>query len=215
MPEPNPFNPQEKQENVEVEFKGRDVIFNKLLNRLDAFVLTFVALLREAKVNYVIVSGYVPILFGRSRNTEDVDVLIEPLDEKRFAELWAKLKDSVCLNVESMEDAYEHISRGTAIRFAKKGGFIPNMEVKFISNPAAQFALDNRLHVHLNDNTLDISPLELQIAYKLFLGSEKDIEDARFLFKLFEDKLDANTLDEFMQQFDIPEDKKKLLGGLK
>ena len=44
----------------------------------------------------------------------------------------------------------------------------------------------------------------LQIPYKLFLGSEKDIEDARFLFKLFEDKLNIGLLKMFLINLKIP-----------
>jgi hypothetical protein len=41
----------------------KEIILDKELNNLDKFVIDFVSLLD----NYVIVSGYVSILFGRSR----------------------------------------------------------------------------------------------------------------------------------------------------
>lgn len=44
------------------------------------------------------------------------------------------------------------------------------------------------------DSELFISPIEIQIAFKLWLGSEKDIEDAVYLFELFKDKLNRNLL---------------------
>ncbi len=46
---------------------------DKELNALDEFVLHFV---NSIKSDYVIVSGYVSILFGRARMSEDVDDLI-------------------------------------------------------------------------------------------------------------------------------------------
>ncbi|MEW5839466.1 MAG: hypothetical protein AB1753_00535 [Thermoproteota archaeon] len=37
--------------------------------------------------------------------------------------------------------------------------------------------LDNSRQVLLNGKTIRISPIELQIAYKLFLSTDKDIEE--------------------------------------
>jgi hypothetical protein len=51
--------------------------------------------------------------------------------------------------------------------------------------------------VIITNKILFISPLELVIPYKLFLGSEKDIEDAMYLFNVFEDYLDMNMFSEF------------------
>lgn len=38
------------------------------------------------------------------------------------------------------------------------------------------------------------SELELQIAFKLYLGSGKDFEDARHLYNIFKDHLDIDLL---------------------
>ena len=59
--------------------------------------------------------------------------------------------------------------------------------------------------------TLVIIPLEMQIAYKLFLGSEKDIEDAKHLYNMFKDKLDASLLKEFNKKLKIEEAFKRYL----
>gem|GEM_PF-4971067 len=49
------------------------IIFNeKVLNKYDRFVLDFT--LEKEKIRYVLLSGYVAILFGRSRQTEDIDL---------------------------------------------------------------------------------------------------------------------------------------------
>jgi len=83
---------------------------------------------------------------------------------------------------------------------AKKGSIIPNIELKFVKNDLDRYSLDHRKRVTLSDKSLFLSPLELQIPYKLFLGSEKDIEDARFLFKLFKDNLDNLLLKLFRKR---------------
>jgi len=99
---------------MEISYSGSIIELKKELTNLDRFVIGFTSLLNKLNSKYVIVSGYVAILFGR-----------------------------------------------------------------------------NRREVTLNSHRLFISPLELQIAFKLYLGSEKDIEDARFLYSLFIDKLDS------------------------
>ncbi len=45
---------------------------------------------------------------------------------------------------------------------------------------------------------LKISPIELQIAYKLFLGGETAIEDARHLYQLFKENLNQKLLTQFL-----------------
>ena len=42
-----------------------------------------------------------------------------------------------------------------------------------------------------------ISPIELQIAYKLYLGTDKDLEDAFFLYELFKEKIDWRALNDY------------------
>ena len=48
-----------------------------------------------------------------------------------------------------------------------------------------------------------ISPIELQIAFKIYLGSEKNIEDAKHLYELFKDKLNIGLLKEFNRNLKI------------
>ena len=57
----------------------------------------------------------------------------------------------------------------------------------------------------INKRVIFISPLELQIPFKVFLGSEKDIEDARFLYNLFKDRLDMPLLQDFNRKLKIDE----------
>ncbi len=52
---------------------------NKDLSDLDKFVKKFLNVL-ENYFDYVLISGYVAIMFGRSRSSEGVDVIIEKTD---------------------------------------------------------------------------------------------------------------------------------------
>jgi len=183
---------------LELHKEGGRITLKRELSALDQFVLDFVPLLEKAGIEYVVVSGYVAIVFGRSRGTEDVDVLIRRPSAAEFHKLWELLEPGFeCHNAETAEKAlHEYLEAGLALRFSKKGEFIPNMEVKNAAHTLHQYALDNRLELLLNGRKVFISPLELQVAYKLYLGSEKDLEDARFLYQLFKGHLNEKTLHE-------------------
>jgi len=201
---------------MEIEFKEDKIIFNRELSLVDSFVLDFTENLVKNNIKYVIISGYVAILFGRSRISEDVDILIEHISFENFLKFWSEIdKNYECLNTGNSYEAYnDYLENHHAIRIAKKGNFIPNIELKFVKNDLDRYSLDHRRHVKLADRSLYLSPLELQIPYKLFLGSEKDIEDARFLFKLFGENLDIVLLKMFLNKLKVSDnDAKRYLGG--
>jgi len=186
---------------MEYNFEKREIVLNRNLSELDKFVIDFCRLLD----NYVLVSGYVSILFGRSRSTEDVDLLIPELDKASFEEIWNRVYDSgfECINTSKFEEAFEML-REHAIRFSRKNKAIPNMEFKIIQDDLGRYSLDKKLKVLLNGGSLFISPLEMQIAYKLFLGksgNEKDIEDAKHLYDLFKEKLNNKELLDLVAEF--------------
>ncbi|MDP2766676.1 MAG: hypothetical protein Q8O41_04380 [Candidatus Methanoperedens sp.] len=201
---------------MEIEFKEDKIIFDRELSLLDSFVLSFTEHLVMNKIKYVIISGYVAILFGRSRISEDVDILIEHISFEKFLKFWSEIdKNYECLNTGNSYEAYnDYLENHHAIRIAKKGSFIPNIELKFVKNDLDRYSLDHRRHIKLADRSLYLSPLELQIPYKLFLGSEKDIEDARFLFKLFKDNLNIVLLKMFLTKLKVSDNNaKRYLGG--
>ena len=192
---------------MDIKYSKDEISFEKELNDLDRFTIKFTSLLDEINVRYVLISGYVSILFGRSRSSEDIDIIIEKMDFTRFMELWEKINESfTCIITKDPKEAYdEYINDHHAIRFAIKDSFIPNMEVKFPKIELESWALQNRKKVIVNNKSLFISPLELQISFKLYLGSEKDIEDAKHIYELFKDKLDLELLNEFNRNLNIEE----------
>jgi len=175
---------------MELQFKGRDIIFDKELNHLDKLAIDFCAVLNKLKVKYVIISGYEAILFGRNRASEDIDMFIEKLSKEKFGQLWEGLQKEGfwCMNAE-MDEAFSLLEDWLAPRFARKGEAYPNMEVKYAQKDLDFYSLSNKVKVILRGSEIYIGPLELNIAFKLRLGTDKDIEDARFLYKLFGEKL--------------------------
>ena len=190
---------------MEIRFLKDRIELEKELNILDKIVLEFVSLLDKSNIKYVLVSGYVSILFGRSRTSEDIDIIAEIMDFNKFSRLWEQIYEKFeSINTEDLKEAYEdYLTKNHALRFSKKDSFIPNVELKFPKAELDFWTLKERKKVLLNNTEIFISPLEVQIPFKLFLGSEKDIEDARHLFKLFKNKIDLQLLNEFNRKLKI------------
>ncbi|PSP77659.1 hypothetical protein BRC88_13500 [Halobacteriales archaeon QS_4_69_225] len=109
---------------------------DKEFSLLDEFVIDVTSILDDLGVGYVVVSGYVAILTGRSRSTEDIDTIIEPLSSEGARDLASRLRD-------------EGYWGATAL-------------------------------ARIDGHEVNVGPLEQQIAYKLFLGTEKDFEDSQW-----------------------------------
>jgi len=182
--------------------KNEISIKDKTISTLDSLVIDFTDILSNY-AKYVVVSGYVAILFGRSRTSEDIDIIVEKLDFNKFNKFWMEVsKKFECINTRNVKVAFEkYLSSGTPIRFSRKNKFIPNIEFKFPKLELDYWTLSERKKVLLNEHQLFISPLELQIPFKLFLGSEKDIEDAKHIYKVFKNKIDSALLNEFNRKF--------------
>ena len=190
---------------MKLNFNQNKIEIDKDLNELDKFVIDFTSILNKNGIKYVVVSGYVAILFGRSRGSEDIDIIAEKIDFKKFLSFWNDIYESMeCIITEDAKSAYkDYLLQNNAVRFSYKGKFIPNVEIKFPKNELDEWSTSNRKEVILNGNRFFTSPLELQIPYKLFLGSEKDIEDAKHLYNLFKGKLDLNLLEAFNRKLNI------------
>jgi hypothetical protein len=185
-------------------YPHRIILDGKNVTTLDQFVLGFSELLAPFS-EYVIVSGYVSIIFGRSRGTEDIDILIPWMKKETFSLLFSRLEKEgyYFLNAEDWSGLYEMLVGRMGIRAARKETVIPNIEIKFVKDDYDRYALDHRTAVEFSGNRLFISPLELQIAYKLHLGSDKDIEDAVYLWDIFKENLDTPLLKKFMQSLRV------------
>lgn len=190
---------------MELDFDGNTISLKREMSKLDNLAVRFSAVLHRAGVEHVFLSGYVAIIFGRNRSSEDIDVVCTRISPDEFSRFWKEArKEFECIITDDERVAREdYLEKGTAIRFADRGEVIPNIEMKFASNAMQHEAIEKALNVVLNGEPLRIAPFEQQIAYKLFLGSEKDIEDARFLFKLFRERLDLRALEGYLKALNI------------
>jgi len=180
-----------------MKFLGKNVIkVDRELSDLDRFTLDFIKILRK-HTTYVIVSGYVSILLGRARSSEDVDIIIPRIDYPNFSNLVEDLKDASfwCLQAERKKDIYEYFKDRVAVRFAKRSNVIPNIELKCAKNKADNIALEDTITIKVGRSELIISNLELQVAFKEnVLKSPKDLEDARHLRNIAGGRLDGNKV---------------------
>ena len=112
----------------------------------------------------------------------------------------ANKADFYCINAENVNDAINILNEGSSTRFAENNTMEPNFEIKFAKRSTDFYSIENSLKMILNKKyQIYISPIELQIAYTLELGSEKDYLEAKHLYGVFEKHLDKKLLNEFIK----------------
>jgi len=181
---------------MEIDFTGNKIKIKKELSILDKFAIDFAETLEKNNIKYVIMGGYTSILFGRVRTTEDIDIFIEEMPFERFNEFMKKISKQgyEAINSDDAEELYrEFLKKGIAIRIFRKSIF-PNAEIKFPKDETDFLSLNSPTEVEINNKKILVAPFEIQIAYKLYLGSKKDIEDAKFLFELAKEKISKEKL---------------------
>ncbi len=203
-----------KEMKVQVKVGRYLYTFEKDKDELDELVLKFTEILNELGMKYAVVSGYIAILFGRSRLSEDIDILVEDFDYMYFLRLWKMLDRYFwCIITSNSEDAYtRYLSKGFALRFALKDKVIPNIEIKFPKSKIEKWVIDTALPVTIDSQILRISNIEMQIAFKLYLGSEKDIEDAKHLYELFKESLNMEEFDNLIKMLKVENPARRYLG---
>ncbi|WP_160134785.1 hypothetical protein [Halococcus salsus] len=176
-------------------------------NRLDELAIAFSRLLERFDIGHVFVAGYVAILSGRARATQNIDVLVESLTEQQVDDLTAALDaEGFWGPAMPLASAYEMLSNGDNIWVAPEDQMTPHLEVKFVGDEFDRASLRTAITAQVGEETIPIGPLELQIAYKLYLGAQKDVEDAVHLYTLFEPNLSTQRLEQWAKRLDI-EDK--------
>jgi hypothetical protein len=164
---------------------------------LDRFVEDFVKVV-EKHCKYVVVSGFVAIAHGRSRGTEDVDLIIERISESEFASL---LKDLAkhgfeCIQPGRPQELFkDYLREDSSIRFVRKNAFIPEMELKMAKDQLDDYQIKKRVKLPLTGLNVYYSSIETNIAFKEhYLKSDKDLEDARHLRIVYAKKIDEKEV---------------------
>ena len=179
----------------------KTIVINRELTQLDIFVKDFLEVLKKYS-DYLVVSGFVSISSGRTRGTEDVDILSPITEKQKFSLLFKDLieKDFWCYQGDDADSVYGYIKDFTSIRFARKNQLFPNIEFIPInaSKKAKYFEFTHPQKIRIDGFEFKIPPIEFEILYKeIILASQKDKADALHLRTFFSDILDEKRFKEY------------------
>ena len=167
-------------------------------NILNDFVSRFVKILDKQGIKYVIVSGFVAIAHGRSRGTEDIDLIFERISNEAFEELHANLEkaDFECLQGSNPKELFDdYLREKLSLRYVDKNTQVPEMEIKFAKDVLDDRQIEMRVKLPLTGLPFYFSSIETNIAFKEeLLKSPKDMEDARHLRILYAEKLNESKI---------------------
>ncbi len=165
-------------------------------NILDEFCIKFCKVL-EKQCRYIVVSGFVAISSGRSRATEDIDIVIEKLDFRAFKELHNDLlkKSFVCMQSDSAEEIYDYLIDNTSVRYTLKDKPLPEAELKFAKDKIDQIQLESRVKLPLTGLDIWFSSINMNLAFKEeLLKSDKDVKDAEHLRKIYPELVNEDEI---------------------
>lgn len=197
-----------------IEFQEGELVVDRAPNTLDELAIRVSTILQELEIEHAFVAGYVAILTGRSRATEDIDAILEPIDVETTNRLVEQLEASGLWGpAMPLSEMYETLENGANIWIAQTDETVPHVEAKWASDAADRATLEESLTARVNDETIPIGPLELQIAYKLYLGTQTDFQDAVHLHTLFEETLRRGELERWVDRLAVHEEYERLLSA--
>lgn len=177
------------------------IVIQRDLTELDMFVKDFLDVLKIHS-GFLVVSGYVSICTGRTRGTEDVDILVPALGKEAFSSLFNDLQNNNfwCYQGDSASSVYRYIKNLNSIRFARKDQIFPNIElIPFDqTRKAKSFEFGHPIEIRVQNFQFKIPPIEFEILYKeLILKGKKDFEDAKHLRTFFSEIIKNEKFKEY------------------
>lgn len=168
---------------------------------LDKFVTDFCEVL-EKYAKYIIVSGFFAIASGKSRGTEDIDLIFERLSKKQFVVLNKELykKGFKCIQTDDIDEIYDYLQDKLAVRYIFNSIESPNMEIKFVKDNLDVYQIEHRQKYPQTKLDVWFAPLECCIAFKeQYLKSPKDLDDARHLRIFYKDIVDEKRIQQYVE----------------
>jgi hypothetical protein len=172
---------------------------------LDKFVEDFCQII-DKHVKYIICSGFVAISHGRTRGTEDIDMIIEKMPKADFMNMHTDIVNNgfICIQSDNPSIIFnDYLNKGDSIRYVRnaEGLFPPEMEIKFAKDEIDNNQIKTRIKLPLTGLDIYFSSIEYNIAFKEeLLKSDKDIEDARHLRIIYDDSLDEIMINKIKEQ---------------
>jgi len=178
---------------------------NKDITKLDKFALEVIEIIKKY-TDYVIISGYVSIFFGRSRATEDIDMFIKEMPYSKFLKMYKDFTEKGFeFTIDDSKKLYEdYLMKDEAINVWRKDFPLLRMEIKLANSQVKKLIINNPIKVYFKNKEILVCSIESQIAYKRYISkSEKDLEDARHLEIVFD--LDKEKIKYFKDLFNKDE----------
>lgn len=166
------------------------------LNVLNEFCEKFSQIM-ERYCRYIIVSGFVAIASGRTRGTEDIDLIMERVSKEKFRLIFAALKTGgfTCMQSDDADEVYDYLQENLSVRFTEKEKPLPEMEVKFAKDELDEYQLRTRIKLPITNLDVWFSDINVNIAFKEeLLKSPKDMEDARHLRIVFSEMVEEEKI---------------------
>ena len=158
----------------------------------------------EKYAEYIIVSGFVAILSGRVRGTEDIDIITKRIAKDDFKKLHLELVMSnfVCMQSDNIDTIYEYLEDNAAVRYTWRDKPLPEIELKFPKDIIDTEQLRTRKKIEMTGTDFWFSSVEWNIAFKEeYLKSDKDMEDAMHLRKVYDvDEEKINDYKRFIKE---------------
>ena len=175
-------------------------------NILDDICTRFCKVL-EKHCKYIVVSGFVAISSGRTRGTEDIDIITERLNINKFDLLHKDLKRNsfLCMQGSNSKNLYkDYLKENTSIRYTYKDFLLPEIELKFAKDELDYSQVKNRVKLNMTGLDVWFSSINSNIAFKEeLLKSDKDIEDAKHLRIVYSDEIDENEINEIKKMIRV------------
>jgi hypothetical protein len=165
-------------------------------NILDQFCEDFCGIV-EQHTQYVVVSGFVAIVSGRVRGTEDIDMIIPRLDLKQFTALHDSLCAGgfACMQSDDANEIFDYLDKQLSVRYTRVSEFLPEMEVKFSKDALDIEMIARRRKLPVTGLQVWFSDINANIAFKEhYLKSDKDMEDAKHMRAVFHDEIDEDEI---------------------
>lgn len=166
-------------------------------NILDNVCTKFCKIL-EKHCKYIVVSGFVAISSGRTRGTEDIDIIIEKLPCERFIILHKDLikNEFSCMQGETPKDLYnDYLKENTSIRYTYKNLILPEMELKMAKDELDEYQMNTRTKLPMTGLDVWFGSINYNIAFKEeLLKSDKDIEDAKHLRIVYSNSINEDEI---------------------
>lgn len=194
-----------------MEVSDGTIRIDKQPNVIDDLVIDVTGILDDLGIRFAVVSGYVAVLLGRPRGTEDVDVVVERFSLTTGGDLAARLQSAGFWGpAMPLSDLHETLTENLPIRVAEADRRVPNVELAFAADEYDSASLENTWTVRLGDASFHIGSPELQIAYKLHMGAQRDHEDALYLYELLGSNLNHGQLEAYVEQLGVEEEYDRL-----